>query len=201
MAGLIRKTKNIALGLLASAFAIAPMPLKSQEGSAVDLGDVLSVSLKDAVKFNWGFQGSTQGAGTPNQSAVGGFLQLKVNDQSIWFLDTQINVDLSDRFEYSSLINTTVAVPTISTSARIGYRWFDFDRTWLFGVNARYDSRRLNTEHMRKGCHFLGPSKMYFSADCRWCLSQKRGFGLNIYALYSIGDTEEMLNPATQEVL
>ena len=55
MAGLIRKTKNIALGLLASAFAIAPMPLKSQEGSAVDLGDVLSVSLKDAVKFNWGF--------------------------------------------------------------------------------------------------------------------------------------------------
>ena len=31
------------------------------------------VNLKDVVKFNWGFQGATQGAGTPNQAGLGFF--------------------------------------------------------------------------------------------------------------------------------
>ena len=34
-------------------------------GTAQDLG-VMGVNLKDAVKFNYGFQGALQGAGTPN---------------------------------------------------------------------------------------------------------------------------------------
>ena len=187
--------RRLSAGLLASVVAIAPMPLKAQDGSADDLGDAMSISLKDAVKFNWGFQGSTQGAGTPNQSGVGGFLPLKVNDQSIWFLDAQINVDLPDRSEYSSLINTTVAGPTISTSTRVGYRWLDFDRTWLFGVNAGYDSRPLNTGQDDKGLPLFGTEQdVFFQQIAVGAEAKNENFGLNIYALYPIGDTEEVLN-------
>jgi len=53
--------------LLASAVAIAPLPLKAQDGSAEDLGDVMSISLKDVVKLTFGFQGSLQGTSTHNQ--------------------------------------------------------------------------------------------------------------------------------------
>ena len=70
--------RRISIGLLASAVAIAPMPLKAQDGSAEDLGDVMSISLKDVVKDNIGFQGALQGAGTPNQAGIGGFLRLSV---------------------------------------------------------------------------------------------------------------------------
>ncbi len=56
-----------ALGLLASAVAVALLPLNAQDGSADDLG-VMSISLKDVVKPRVGFQGALQGAGTPNSA-------------------------------------------------------------------------------------------------------------------------------------
>jgi len=57
----------ISIGLVASAVAIATLPLKAQDGSAEDLGDAMSTSLKDVIKPTLGFQGALQGAGTPNQ--------------------------------------------------------------------------------------------------------------------------------------
>ena len=50
--------RSFSIGLLASAVAIAPLPLKAQDGSAEDLGDVMSISLKDVVKPTFGFQGA-----------------------------------------------------------------------------------------------------------------------------------------------
>jgi hypothetical protein len=35
--------RRLSIGLLASAVAIAPLPLKAEEGSAEDLGDVMSI--------------------------------------------------------------------------------------------------------------------------------------------------------------
>ena len=58
--------RRVSIGLLTSTVAIAPMPLKAQEGSAEDLGDVMSISHKYVVKPTLGFQGALQGAGTPN---------------------------------------------------------------------------------------------------------------------------------------
>ena len=46
--------RHLSIGLLASAVAIAPLPLKAQDGSADDLG-VMSISLKDVVKPTFGF--------------------------------------------------------------------------------------------------------------------------------------------------
>ena len=46
---------------------------KAETTEAADLG-VMGVNLRDAVKFNYGFQGALQGAGTPNQAGVGAFI-------------------------------------------------------------------------------------------------------------------------------
>ena len=45
---------------------------EAQDNSARDPIE-REVNLKDVVKFNWGFQGITQGAGTPNQAGLGSF--------------------------------------------------------------------------------------------------------------------------------
>ena len=66
--------RRLSIGLLASAIAMAPLPTRAQDGTAEDLGDVMSISLKDVVKPTIGFQGALQGAGTPNQAGIGGFL-------------------------------------------------------------------------------------------------------------------------------
>ena len=68
--------RQLTAGLLGAAAFLAPLPAIAQEnGSADDLG-VMSISLKDVVKPTLGFQGALQGAGTPNQAGVGGFLPL-----------------------------------------------------------------------------------------------------------------------------
>ena len=113
--------RRLSIGLLASAIAIAPMPLKAQDGSAEDLGDVMSINLKDVVKPTLGFQGALQGAGTPNQAGIGGFLPLSVGNNSVWFVDALINANFADRSYYSSIVDTTVAGTTLSTSTRLGY--------------------------------------------------------------------------------
>jgi len=42
--------RRFLIGLLVSAVAIAPLPLKALDDTAEDLGDVMSIILKDAVK-------------------------------------------------------------------------------------------------------------------------------------------------------
>ena len=86
-------------------------------GSADDLG-VMEINLTDAVKLNYGFQGQLQGAGTPNQAGLGAFIPLKVGKNSVSFVDVLVNANFNDYGNYSSIINTTVAGTTFSTSTR-----------------------------------------------------------------------------------
>ena len=76
----------------------------------------MSISLKDVVKPQVGFQGALQGAGTPNQVGLGGF-PLVVGENNVLFADVQANVNFADFNNYSSIINTDVAGTTISTSS------------------------------------------------------------------------------------
>ena len=101
-----------------------------------DAFDLQEISLNDAVKFNWGFQGALQGAGTPNQAGIGGFLPLSVGENSVWFLDALANANFADYENNSSIINTDVAGTTISTSSRLGYRWLNGDRSWMLVMTA-----------------------------------------------------------------
>ena len=105
-----------------TALALSNGPLLSaaaqEAGSTDDLG-VMEINLKDAVKFNWGFQGALQGAGTPNQAGIGGFLPLSVGDNSVFFADVLLNANFADYDGSSSIINTEVTGATISTSSRL----------------------------------------------------------------------------------
>ena len=104
--------RRLSLGLLASAISVASLPAIAQEdGSADDLG-VMSISLKDVVKPTLGFQGALQGAGTPNQAGIGGFLPISVGDNSVFFADVPASVNFADYGNDSSSINTTVLLST-----------------------------------------------------------------------------------------
>ena len=129
----MRQSLRLSLSLSGiAALALAGTPLQpvaaQQDGSAEDLGDVMNISLKDVVKPTIGFQGALQGAGTPNQAGIGGFLPLAVGDNSVWFLDALVNAHFGDRDGESSIINTDVA-GGFSTSTRLGYRWLNGDRS------------------------------------------------------------------------
>ena len=124
-------------GVAALALTNTPfLPAAAQEAdTAEDLGGVMSISLQDVVKPTIGFQGALQGAGTPNQAGIGGFLPLSVGENSVWYLDALVNVNFADRDGESSIINTDVA-GGFSTSTRLGYRWLNGDRSWMYGLNA-----------------------------------------------------------------
>ena len=84
---------------LAGTFVLVQTPVLA-EGGAEALG-VMSVSLSDVVKPQLGIQGQTQGAGTPNQAGVGGYLPLVVGENSVLFLDALANVNFSDFTDYN----------------------------------------------------------------------------------------------------
>ena len=106
---------------------------------------VIEVNLRDAAKLNYGFQGQLKGAGTPNEAGLGAFIPLKVVKNSVAFVDELVNANFNDYGNYSSMINTDVSSTTFSTSTRLGYRWLNGNRSWMFGVNAGYDSRPMAT--------------------------------------------------------
>ena len=153
-----------ALALASIPFGISPAAAQDPEApstEAADLG-VMGVNLRDAVKFNYGFQGALQGAGTPNQAGLGAFIPLHVGSNSVFFLDTLANVNFSDFSDYSSIINTKVKGATVSTSTRLGYRWLNKDRSWMYGINAGYDSRPLNTGGTDNGVSVTDSSSVLF---------------------------------------
>ena len=158
----------------------------------------MGVNLKDAVKFNWGFQGALQGAGTPNQAGIGGFLPLAIGDNSVFFLDAQANANFADYNNYSSIINTTVAGTTISTSSRLGYRWLNKDRSWMLGVNAGYDSRPMATGPADTGVTVTNSQTVFFQQVAAGVEAVSNSWNFNAYALVPVGDTEHQLNSVYQ---
>jgi hypothetical protein len=136
---------------------------KAETTEAADLG-VMGVNLRDAVKFNYGFQGALQGAGTPNQAGLGAFIPLHVGSNGVAFVDVLVNANFSDYSGYSSIINTDVSGTTFSTSTRLGYRWLNSNRSWMFGVNAGYDSRPMATGGTDTGVAVTGSQTVFFPA-------------------------------------
>ncbi|MDB4555354.1 hypothetical protein N9Z90_02470, partial [Synechococcus sp. AH-707-D15] len=161
--------------------------------SADDLG-VMEINLKDAVKFNWGFQGALQGAGTPNQAGIGGFLPLAVGDNSVFFADVLLNANFADYGGKSSIVNTEVAGTTISTSSRLGYRWLNSDRSWMYGLNGGYDSRPMNTGNAETGVTLYNKESAFFQQIAAGLEAVSDTWNFNAYALIPVGDTEQRLN-------
>ena len=185
--------RRLSIGLLASAIAIGPLPTKAQDGTAEDLGDVMRISLKDVVKPSIGFQGALQGAGTPNQTGIGGFLPLSVGENSVWFLDALVNLDFEDFEDYSSIINTDVA-GGFSTSTRLGYRWLNGDRSWMYGLNAGYDTRTIRSGNADTGIPVPDKQTVFFNQIAVNAEAVSNDWKFNVYGLIPIGDVEQKLN-------
>jgi hypothetical protein len=184
--------RRLSAGLLATAAFVAPLAATAQEGSAEDLG-VMSISLADVVKPTIGFQGALQGAGTPNQAGIGGFLPLSVGENSVWFLDALVNASFGDREGYSSIINTDVA-GGFSTSTRLGYRWLNSDRSWMFGLNGGYDSRSMKSGDADTGVNVKNKNTVGFQQIALNAEAVSNSWTLNGYGLVPVGDVEQRLN-------
>ena len=154
----------------------------------------MSVSLKDIVKPQVGVQAQTQAAGTPNEAGLGGFLPLVVGKNSVFFADVLANANFADIDNYSSIINTTVAGTTISTSSRLGYRWLNGDRSWMYGLNAGYDTRPMSTGPADTGIPVYASRTAFFQQAAVNAEAVSDKWAFNAYALIPTGDTEQVLN-------
>ena len=73
--------RRLSVGLLASAVALTPLPANAQDGTAEDLGDVMSISLKDVVMTTLVDQCALRVANAG--SGVFGWLEDATNDQAL----------------------------------------------------------------------------------------------------------------------
>ena len=186
--------------LLAPAVLVLSMPLsgnvfaqEAPDNSASEPVE-MEVNLKDVVKFNWGFQGATQGAGTPNQAGLGFFLPMMVSDNGVLFLDVLANANFADFGDYSSIINTEVDGTTLSTSTRIGYRWLTDDSAWMLGVNGGYDTREMATGSTDNGVPVTNSQEVDFQQVAFGIEAVSDTWNVNVYALVPVDDTEYQLN-------
>jgi hypothetical protein len=166
---------------------------EAQDNSASDPIES-ELNLKDVVKFNWGFQGATQGAGTPNQAGLGFFLPMMVSDNGVLFLDVLANANFADFGDYSSIINTEVDGTTLSTSTRIGYRWLTDDSAWMLGVNGGYDTREMATGSADTGVPVTNSQEVDFQQVAFGVEAVSDTWNVNVYALVPVDDKEYRLN-------
>ena len=188
---------GVAALALASIPQVNAKPVEVAQGSASDLG-VMSISLKDIVKPQVGVQAQTQAAGTPNEAGLGGFLPLVVGSNSVFFADVLANANFADINNSSSIINTTVAGTTISTSSRLGYRWLNGDRSWMYGLNAGYDTRPMSTGPADTGIPVYASRTAFFQQAAVNAEAVSDKWAFNAYALIPTGDTEQVLNTVYQ---
>ena len=184
---------GMAASLLAPvATVMTPVAAEAQPAATAAL-PLLEVNLKDVIKPTWGFQGALQGAGTPNSIGVGAFLPLSYGRNSITFLDVLANVNLADRSNNSSLAAADLFGGTISTSTRLGYRWLNSKRSWLYGVNGGYDSRPLT---ITAPAGATGSSSGFFQQVAFGAEAVNRDFRFNATARIPVGTTRQALTSA-----
>ena len=193
---MLSSTRQSSALAVAAALALASIPLGAAKAEdtkvaeatdkAKDLG-VMAVNLKDAVKFNYGLQGALQGAGTPNQAGLGAFIPLKVKKNRVSFVDVLVNANFNDYGNYSSIINTTVAGTTFSTSTRLGFRWLNSNRSWMYGINAGYDSRPMATGPADTGANLTFNNTVFFQQAAVNLEATSNKLNFNAYALVPFG--------------
>jgi len=112
---------------------------------------------------------------------------LRVGTQSVTFLDVLANVNFADYPGYSSIINTTVAGGTISTSTRLGQRWLNGDRSGMYGVNIGYDSRPMATGPTTNGDNVGNSQTVFFQQLAFSTETVHKKWSTNAYWLMPIG--------------
>jgi hypothetical protein len=130
----------------------------------------------------------------PTKIEIGGFVPLSVGSNSVFFLDALANVNLPDIGNSSSIINTKVAGTTIFTSTRLGYRWLNSNRSWMFGVNAGHDSRPMTTGDDDTNVAITNSQTVLFQQVAAGLEAMSNTWNFNAYALIPAGTTAQQLN-------
>jgi hypothetical protein len=94
-----------------------------------------------------------------------------------------VNANFNDYGNYSSIINTEVSGTTFSTSTRLGYRWLNSNRSWMFGVNAGYDSRPMATGPADTGVNVTNSQTVFFQQVAAGVEAVSNTWNFNAYAL------------------
>ena len=149
-----------------------------------------------AAPLTWRLNAQTQGAGTPNSAGVGIFWPAFKSDDSTLFVDALVNANFSDFSGYSSIVNTEVKGVTPSTSTRVGYRWLNQDRSWMFGANAGYDTRSLKSGGDTTGVPITSQATVHYQQIALGVEASSNLWNINGYALLPVGDKEQQLNSA-----
>ena len=109
-------------------------------------------------------------------------------------MDVLVNANFNDYGNYSSIVNTTVAGTTFSTSTRLGYRWLNSNRTWMYGINAGYDSRPMATGPVDTGAAVTNSQTVFFQQVAASLEAVSNSWDLNAYALVPVGVREQYVN-------
>ena len=182
------------LALLTAAsltFAAIPYSVKADTGS-IEQSNAQESSLKEDVIFKWYLNGQTQGAGVPNSFGIGSLRPFAIKENSLWFFDSVMNVNLGD-VGGSSIINTDVAGTTLSASNRLGYRWLNEDNSKMYGFNFGYDTRNMNTGDADNAT-VTNKKDVSFQQVALGVETVSENWNLNGYALVPTGDVEKQLN-------
>ena len=187
------------LALLTAAslsFSAIPYSLKADTGSVEELSNGQESSLKDDVIFKWYINGQTQGAGVPNSFGIGSLRPFAIKENSLWFFDSVMNVNLGD-VGGSSIINTDVAGTTLSSSNRLGYRWLNENNSKMYGFNFGYDTRNMNTGDANSRT-VTNKKDVSFQQVALGVETVGEKWNFNGYALLPTGDVEKDLNDTYQ---
>ena len=182
------------LALLTAAsltFAAIPYSVKADTGS-IEQSNAQESSLKEDVIFKWYLNGQTQGAGVPNSVGIGSLRPFAIKENSLWFFDSVMNVNLGD-VGGSSIINTDVAGTTLSASNRLGYRWLNEDNSKMYGFNFGYDTRNMNTGDADNAT-VSNKKNVSFQQVALGVETVSENWNFNSYALIPTGDVEKQLN-------
>jgi hypothetical protein len=76
----------------------------------------------------------------------------------------------------------------------LGYRWLNGDRSWMYGINAGYDSRPMNTGDADTGVTVWNKDDVFFQQIAAGLEAVSDSWNFNAYALVPIGDVEKRLN-------
>ncbi len=112
----------------------------------------------------------------------------------MFFADVLLNANFADRAGDSSIVNTDVAGTTISTSSRLGYRWLNDERSWMFGVNAGYDSRPMNSGNADTGVNVTDKRDVFFQQVAAGLEAVSESWNFNTYALIPVGTANYRIN-------
>lgn len=103
------------------------------------------------------------------------------------------NYNLADRNNNSSLDAAEVFGGTISTSTRLGYRWLNKQRSWLYGLHAGYDSRPMT---ISAPAGATGTNTGFFQQVAVGAEAINKAFRFNTTALIPVGTTSQPLTSA-----